>query len=369
MFPIIITISFYLLDSGANINHIDYKFALIVGTKLDLFEPIGNDTFNFRCPFCQDSKKNKFKKRGYLYPKDDTLSFKCHNCGVPHLFPTFLKLVDFNLYTEYKLEKFGNLKSKPNPNTIISDKMILLKKRELDPLAECVKLSEITDELLPVKQYVTNRGIPEHLFNYLYATKSLNLISSRIDKYKERLYPEFPVLVIPFFRVDGSYSYIQCRTITDHGLRFTTFEVDSLAPKLWGEFRIDWNKTVYILEGPIDAMFIDNGVALAGASVHSTVTYIKTNQQLHLGGEVDLSKLCFAFDNDYIHNDQILSLLIKKIEEGFSVLLYDNRFKWKDINDAYSKGNWSIEDINKYIASRTFRGLKAKLELAMLTKR
>ncbi len=339
-----------------------------MGTKLDQFEPVGNDVFNFRCPFCLDSKKNKFKKRGYFYPKENSISFKCHNCGATHLFPTFLKLVDFNLFNEYKLEKFGNPKAKPN---IISEKMILLKQREFDPLIDCIKLSQITDDLLDVKQYAIDRGIPDYLFNYLYASKSLNAISNKIDKYKDRIYPEFPVLVIPFFRADNSYSYIQCRTITNRSgsaQRFTTFELDSAAPKLWGEFKIDWHKLVYILEGPIDAMFVNNAVALAGASVNSSLTYIKANQKLHLG-EVDLTKLCFAYDNDYIYNEQILDLLIKRIDEGYSVLLYDNKFKWKDINDAFSVGKWSIEDINNYIVSRSFQGLKAKLEISMLTKR
>ncbi len=245
--------------------------------------------------------------------------------------------------------------------------MISLKQREFDPLIDCVKLSNITEELSPVKTYTISRGIPEYFFDYLYTAESLNVISNRIDKYQDRIYPKFPVLVIPFFRLDGSYNYIQCRTITNNTQKFTTFQLDEHVPKLWGEFRLDWDKIIYILEGPIDAMFINNGVALAGASVNSTLSYIKSNQKLHLG-EIDLKKLCIVFDNDYRYNSQILHLLLKRIDEGFSVLLYDNRFKWKDINEAYSVGNWSIEDINTYVVNRTFQGLKAKLEITSLTR-
>lgn len=346
------------------INYIDHKYVLIAGTKLELFETQGNDIFNFRCPFCQDSKKNKLKKRGYFYPKNNSISYKCHNCGITHSLASFLKAFDFNLFNEYKLDKFGN--NKPKPVSTVSDKMILLKQREFDPLVDCIKLSD-TEKSNAVKIYAISRGIPEYFFDYLYAAESLNLISNRIEKYQDRIYPNFPVLVIPFFRSDGSYNYIQCRTITNSAQKFTTFQLDENVPKLWGEFRLDWNNIIYILEGPIDAMFINNGVALAGASVNSTLSYIKSNQKLQLG-EIDLKKLCIVFDNDYRYNEQILQLLLKRIDDGFSVLLYDKRFKWKDINEAYSMGHWSIETINSYVVNRTFQGLKAKLEITSLTR-
>ena len=80
-----------MTDGESVINHIDHKYILLIGTKLDLFKPIGDNIFNFRCPFCLDSKKNKFKKRGYFYPRDDTASFKCHNCGLNLSFTDFLK--------------------------------------------------------------------------------------------------------------------------------------------------------------------------------------------------------------------------------------------------------------------------------------
>ena len=249
--------------------------------------------------------------------------------------------------------------------------MDLLKQRETDPLRDCMPLSSITDRLLDVKTYAINRGIPTYLFDHLYAAESLNVISNRIEKYADRRYPDFPVIVIPFFRGDFSYSYIQCRTITNNPTntqRFTTFELDQNAPKLWGEYKLNWHKPIYILEGPIDAMFIDNGVALAGASVNSTISYLSHNQQIQTG-TIDNKQLCFTYDNDYLYNEQIFKLLSNRIDEGFSAVLYDKEFKWKDINDAFSVGEWTIDEINTYVASRTFQGLKAKLELAKLKKR
>lgn len=329
---------------------------------------MGNETYDFRCPFCLDSKKNKYKKRGYFYPKDGSASFKCHNCGRAYQFSTFLYLFDNNLFREYKLEKFG--KAKTPKIDFSSERMVTFQKREFDPLVNCIKLSDITEELKEVKEYVVNRGIPETLFGQLYAARSLNDISSKIEKYRDRHFVDFPVLVIPFFRNDASYSYIQCRIINNYNpnaLRFITFELDKNAPKLWGENRIIWENPIYVLEGPIDAMFINNGLALAGAGVNSSLNYIIKNQELALGHN-NLQNICICYDNDYLSNEEILLQLNKRIEGGFSVVLYNKEFQWKDVNDAYMKGNWSIERINKYISERTFTGLKAKLELSQLQK-
>ena len=37
--------------------------------------------------------------------------------------------------------------------------------------------------------------------------------------------------------------------------------------KVYGLDRVNFNKTVYITEGPFDSLFIDNAIAMAGADV------------------------------------------------------------------------------------------------------
>jgi transcription elongation factor Elf1 len=66
------------------------------------------DKYNFRCPFCGDSKKNQRKKRGWLLWNEpfDTYIFSCHNCGINTNFDKMLEenfIDEYNLY-EVKLE-------------------------------------------------------------------------------------------------------------------------------------------------------------------------------------------------------------------------------------------------------------------------
>ena len=48
---------------------------------------------------------------------------------------------------------------------------------------------------------------------------------------------------------------------------------------------------------------------------------------------------------------------------GYSIVLFDDTFKGKDINDMITN-NHSLEQIEQYIENNTFNGLKAKMKFA-----
>ena len=87
---------------------IDRSFLLQVSPKLQRFARKKDDLYNFRCPFCGDSQKNKLKARGYIHRKQNDYFYMCHNCGVSTTFYNFLKQVDPNLLQEYQLERYKN---------------------------------------------------------------------------------------------------------------------------------------------------------------------------------------------------------------------------------------------------------------------
>ena len=75
-------------------DHIDSKFIGLVSSKLQRFKRVKANLYNFRCPICGDSKKNKSKTRGYLYTSKANTNYKCHNCGASMSLNNFLKKVD-----------------------------------------------------------------------------------------------------------------------------------------------------------------------------------------------------------------------------------------------------------------------------------
>ena len=345
-------------------NHIDIKFTLLLSSRLDRFKDCGQHVYNFRCPFCGDSKKNQFKARGYIYPVENDLSYRCHNCGASMRLSTFIKELDIGMYSEYKLEKFGNTRPTVEETKIEykkSNNLIRLEKNSI--LNKCVSIDNINSNhpLQAVKEYVIQRKIPEKYYSQLYATNSLNYISRNIPKYVDKMFPEFLSLVIPFYDDNGMLSYIQCRrldaSVEDNKRRYTTFEVDEDCIKIWGLNNVNWDNKVFLLEGPIDAMCVNNALAMAGVAQSVVLSYLQTKQPNN-------SNICICYDSDYKVNDDILKALTHRINEGYSVIIYDKYFTWKDVNAVMEKGNWTYNQVQDYLNSRMFNGMRAKLELS-----
>ena len=90
-------------------DHIDSKFIGLLSSRLEKFKRVKSNLYNFRCPICGDSKKNKNKTRGYLYSVKANTNFKCHNCGSSMSLNNLLKKLDPTLHKQYTLEKFKSV--------------------------------------------------------------------------------------------------------------------------------------------------------------------------------------------------------------------------------------------------------------------
>lgn len=347
-------------------HYVDLKYVLLAGGRLELFEETANQVYKCRCPFCGDSKKCHRRTRGFFIPDAETYRYYCHNCGASFSLSNYLKEQAFDLFSEFKLEKFGStmvtrpkaMIELPIPKSAIFDTDPIIKR--------CTVLTHCKiGPLATVKQYAESRQIPEPFFSRLYAISDVNEISRMIPRYSGIKLPSHPMLVIPFFVNKNDYNYIQCRTADKNNteFRFITLQVND-GPKLYGEDRIQWHRPVYVLEGPIDAMSIDNGLAVAGST--PSVSYV---EERILKIKYPKNNLVMLYDNDYRSNLQIKKRVIRSIDRGYSVVIFDNQFNGiKDINQAITDFEWSYAKINDYIRKRTFSGLRAKLELSFQLK-
>jgi hypothetical protein len=342
-------------------NHVDYKYIQLIGSRLNLFKCVGNDVYSFRCPVCKDSKKKENKKRGFIFGHDNP-RFLCHNCGASSSLPNFIKYLDPTLFLDYKLERFSNNdSSKKNPTIELDSKFInKIQFEHDDKLLNAFKLSSHNASPIIIDYAFSERKIPRFYENSLYSINNINDMICLLEKYKTVRLPNVPALLIPFYHQDRTLDWIQCR-ILHSSFRFITLNVsdNENTPKIWGLEYINWNKPVYITEGPIDAMCLNNALAIAGASSNRALKWIKSQAK---------DEIIFCYDNDYSKNKEIKNQLLKRIEEGYGVVLYDKKFKWKDINEAIQSG-MEIDTLNRYIEERTFFNIKAKLNLSFLKSR
>ena len=75
-------------------DYVDGAFINEISSRLQKFKKVKPHLYNFRCPICGDSQKNKNKARAYFYQVKNNTNFKCHNCGASMSFNNWLKDFD-----------------------------------------------------------------------------------------------------------------------------------------------------------------------------------------------------------------------------------------------------------------------------------
>jgi transcription elongation factor Elf1 len=334
-------------------DYIDSKYINILSPQLEQFKDKGNGVYNFRCPYCGDSQTNKTKARGYIFQKEGKPIYKCHNCGQGSSLQNLVKHVNPQLYKEYTLERFAG-GEKPKENTGSTKTSLRFKKRPQylkTPLGKLKKVSQL-DVAHPVKKYVESRKIPKRFHYKLFYAPKFNAFAHQFapDKF-DVLDKDEPRLILPFLNRNNELMGFQGRAFGKTSLRYITVKIDEDAPKIFGLDAIDRSKTVYIVEGPIDSMFLDNAVAMAGADVSS--------DSLRLLGANDV---VFVFDNEP-RSKEIVKRIEKMIDMGYNISLFPDYVEEKDINDMILAGR-DVEEIQAIISNNTFAGLSAKAKLS-----
>ncbi len=320
---------------------VDVKYINTISTRLQKFKKVKNNLYNFRCPICGDSQKNKSKARGYLYQVKNNTNYKCHNCGINISFNNFLKQIDLAVHKQYIFEKFKENHSGKN-FTVEEPKIFnfspkFSKKEELNiPKAS---------ENLEARRYLETRKLNPN--NYYYAqkfkewTNSLRFTFDNIEK-------DEPRIIIPLF-YQNKFVGFQGRAIGSNNIKYITIMLDDDAPKIYGLDDVKKDKTIYITEGPFDSTFISNSIALCGAD---------GDVSKWIDGDV-----VWIYDNEP-RNSEILSRISRVIGIGQKVVIWPSTIKEKDINEMVLSGL----DVKSVIESNTYSGLEAKLKFTAWKK-
>ena len=326
--------------------YIDKKYVSLVSTKLERFKQKSEFLWNFRCPICGDSHKNKLKTRGYFYRRKSDLFFQCHNCGTSLSIGNFLKTVDRSLYREYQLERFKN----ESTGNIAKPDFSLAKTKPVFNIEKRIHLPTIASllERNPAKEYLLKRKIPRERFSDIYYAENFKaFVLKMLPNYEKTLY-DAPRIVFPFYDQDKKLLGFQGRAIGESRVKYITIKLDDDFNKIYGLDRVDLSKRVYVVEGPIDSLFLQNSLATMDASLY--------NISLLLGNH----DYVFIHDNEP-RNPDIVKQMAKTISHGKNIFIWPQNIEAKDINDWILTGTTSSE-IQSIIDRHTFNDLRAKLE-------
>ena len=321
-------------------SYLDVKYINLISPRLNLFTRKKADLFNFRCPYCGDSQKRKNKTRGYLFKVKNDFVYKCHNCGMGRSLANFIKDQDSFLHDQYVMEKFkdgrtGKGTTVPNPKFNFSEPKFNKSDVDLE------KISNLNTSH-PAREYLEKRGIKD--LNYFYYCPKFKEWTNKQKKMFDTLRQDSSRIIIPFRDKDGKLFGYQGRSLAPKAkMRYITIMLDEDKPKIFGLDRINYEKPIYIVEGPFDSTFIQNSVAMAGSDVD-----IRT---------FGWSDHIWIFDNEP-RNREIVNRISKVISRGDKIVIWPQKIQQKDINDMHLAGH----DVQTLVESNTYQGLTATLK-------
>jgi predicted RNA-binding Zn-ribbon protein involved in translation (DUF1610 family) len=322
---------------------IDSKYIGLVSSRLQKFKRVKADLYNFRCPLCGDSQKNKNKTRGYIYPVKNNTNFKCHNCGASLSFNNFLKELDPTLHKQYTLEKFKE--GHTGRNFVVEEPKFNFQKPDFFTKRENSKNLKKLDlpkasEVSIAKEYLEKRQLdPEKFYfadKFKHWTNSQKVTFDTIGRDESRI-------IIPMYDADSNFIGFQGRALGPNPVKYITVMLSDDAPKIYGLDKVDSSEPIYIVEGPFDSTFIKNAVAMCGSDVDI--------------GSFGWRNYIYVFDNEP-RNREIVNRISKTINRGDKVIIWPTSIEQKDINDMVLAG-LNVMDVLK---SNTYTGLEAKIK-------
>ena len=312
-------------------NLIDSKYIGLVSSRLGNFKRVKSDLYNFRCPICGDSKKNKTKTRGYLYTIKADVNFRCHNCGASMTFSNFLKEIDPVVHKQYVFERFKQ--GSTGRGTVVEEPVFKFEaptfKSSIDlPLASTVDVSRI---------YLEKRKLDPTKFYY--AERFVEYVNSHKQSMDVK---EHPRIIIPLY-YEKNLVGVQGRALNSNSVKYITTIFYDEAPKIYGLDNIRRDAPVFVTEGPFDSTFLFNSIAMCGA-----------DSDVRKWG---VSTPVWVYDNEP-RSKEITERISSAITRGDSVVIWPTGIEEKDINDMILAGH----DVQSIVESNTYSGLEANLQ-------
>ena len=312
-------------------NLIDSKYIGLISSRLIKFKRVKSDLYNFRCPICGDSKKNKTKTRGYLYTIKADVNFRCHNCGASMTFSNFLKEIDPVVHKQYVFERFKQ--GSTGRGTVVEEPVFKFEaptfKSSIDlPLASTVDVSRI---------YLEKRKLDPTKFYY--AERFVEYVNSHKQSLDVK---EHPRIIIPLY-YEKNLVGVQGRTLNSNSVKYITTIFYDEAPKIYGLDNIRRDAPVFVTEGPFDSTFLLNSIAMCGA-----------DSDVRKWG---VSTPVWVYDNEP-RSKEITERISSAIARGDSVVIWPTGIEEKDINDMILAGH----DVQSIVESNTYSGLEANLQ-------
>ena len=312
---------------------VDSKFIGLVSSRLEKFKKVKPNLYNFRCPLCGDSKKNRSKTRGYLYNIKADINFRCHNCGASMTFSNFLKQLDPVIHKQYVFERFKN--NSTGRGTVVEEPTFKFEEPKFKTKIRIPLCSEVRRG----REYLQARRLDPKRFYW--AEDFAGFVNSIKPTFGSNVPKESRIIIPLYYKKD--LIGIQGRSVDPSPVKYITTIFYDDAPKIYGLDNIRKDAPVFVTEGPFDSTFISNSIAMCGADA-----------DVRRWG---VSNPVWIYDNEP-RSKEIVKRISDTIDRGEKVVIWPNNIYEKDINDMVLAGH----DVQSIVESNVYDGLEANLK-------
>lgn len=310
---------------------VDLQYIGLIASHLRLLTRKG-DVWNFRCPFCGDSKKNPRLCRGFLLTRSSRIVFKCHNCSLSMGFAKFLLQLDPQLSKAYKFDLFkerGQTKV-PRSLPIAAAAAAAVAPQSLHTPHSLSGLSTLWDlrEDHPARVYAASRRLPLDAYTRIFVTDCMRDLE-RLDLVKySKVLPEDCRLILPYYSPSGDLIGLTGRSIaTSPKKRYIQMRLIEDVPLIFGWPHWVKEQPTYVTEGPIDSLFLPNALACGGVDIQKVL-------EMDL---LDPRNTTIVFDHQP-RNPHVVRQMYRLIKTGWPVTVWPGHWPYKDINEAIMQG-------------------------------
>jgi DNA primase len=283
---------------------------------------INKQQYSFDCPTCSSEKGlSEGDGKGNLEINLNKFIYHCWVCGETHYTKgTLFKLIKKfggKSYLEkikklgYEQEDFNVL----NKNILIPD--VKLPEEYIPFFSDNIKK---TPEYRVALKYLLNRGLDENII------KKYNIGYTEKGKYSNRI-------IIPSYDEDGILNYYVTRTYINSKFNYINCDIIDKTSIIFNEQHINWNSTVYLVEGPFDHLVVPNSIPMLGK--------VLSDLLLHKIFTKAKSYIVILLDSD-AHDDahKIYNKLnISHLRDKIRIILFkkDSNMDISNINKIYGK--------------------------------
>lgn len=305
--------------------------------------------YNAECCVCNEGNSSGSKRRLFYFPAEHY--FYCFNCSRSWNEINWLQEVSGKQYFEILKES-----KQFNGSTNLVD--MLSSQVEVKVPIKVPSIPEDSVDICDDQQCDYYKGtsqyrVLETALNYCNTRKLFTAVNRPKSFYISFSdYVHKNRLIIPFYSESGKIESYQSRVlIGDEYPKYLTKFGDKC---LYGENNIDSSiPYIFVFEGPIDAMFVKNGVAIGGSTL--------TEKQETFLNKCFGQEIIFVYDNDK-NNKEMDKKIQTLIKQNKKLFMWPKELqKFKDINEICCSLDLN-EFPYKFIVENSYSGIEAQLK-------